>query len=122
MDQQTPVPAANGQIKSNGNGIWKAIGSFIVIFIAISVFTKGLGLFGDSFETSYYVAKYPSYSAASVKIDGYMHKDKSCCQKVADFFGAEVIKVKPSQEAGKNTYGQTLTYDDCFYYCSLCCY
>lgn len=49
-----------------------------------------------------------------------MHKSKSCCQKVADAFGATVIKVKPHNKAGTNEYGQTVKYEDAFYYCPLC--
>ena len=70
----------------------------------------------ESFS-SYYVATIHS----SVQVDGYMHKSKSCCQKVADAFNADVIRVKPNQSAGKNSYGQTVKYKDCFSYCPLCC-
>lgn len=69
----------------------------------------------------YYVAKLPSFNAGTVKVDGYMHKDKSCCQKVANKFGAEVIRVKPNNEAGVNEYGQSVSYEAAFYYCPLCC-
>ena len=116
--------ATQPTVQKKGNGLWRAIGGLIALFIIyeafIGIFGLG-GIFGGLFEPSYYVAKLPSYSAAAVKVDGYMHKDRSCCKKVADYFGAEVIRVKPSEKAGTNSYGQTVQYEDCFYYCPLCC-
>lgn len=96
------------------NNVWKGI---IGVLIAISL---TLAPFYNDWFSSYYVAKLPSYNAASVKVDGYLHKSKSCCQKVANAFDAEVIRVKPHQSAGTNSYGQTVKYKDCFSYCPLC--
>lgn len=104
-------------VKKSGNGRLKAIVGFIVFAIIVYIFING-GLFGSS----YYVAKLPSYNAATVKVDGYMHKSRSCCKKVADANGAEVIRVKPDQSARTNSYGQTIRYENCFNYCPLCCY
>ena len=88
----------------------------IVMFIIGQLFVFQIG----PFSPSYYVAKLPNYNAGTIKVDGYMHKSKSCCQKVADAFGATVIKVKPHNKAGTNEYGQTVKYEDAFYYCPLC--
>lgn len=116
-NQNENIVTETTQNKKGGSELLK----IIVVIIAIIIFTNlTFGGFGGIFESSYYVAKYPSYNAATVKIDGYMHKSKSCCQKVANAFGAEVIKVKPDQSAGTNSYGQTVKYKDCFYYCPLC--
>ncbi len=97
--------------------IWAKILSGVVVILVPVLIYSGI----VSFSPSYYVAKLPDYSAASVKIDGYMHRSKSCCQKVADAFGAEVIRVKPNEKAGTNSYGQVVKYNDCFTYCPLCC-
>ena len=107
-----PQPVVQHQ-KNNG-GLMKLISVIITIILILAPFHNTL------FETSYYVAKLPSISAASVKVDGYMHKSKSCCQKVANKFGAEVIRVKPNKSAGTNSYSQTVRYKDCFSYCPLC--
>lgn len=96
------------------NNVWNGIvGVLITISLTLTPF------YNDWFS-SYYVAKLPSINAASVKVDGYLHKSKSCCQKVANAFDAEVIRVKPNQSAGTNCYGQTIKYKDCFSYCPLC--
>lgn len=102
------------QRKKTNSALLKIVSVLIPIFLILAPF------YNDWFS-SYYVAKLPSYSAASVKVDGYMHKSKTCCQKVANTFDAEVIHVNPNQSAGTNSYGQTLKYKDCFYYCPLCC-
>lgn len=128
MNEQTPITeemsnsntgTATAQNRGSGGGLSKTIGGFIttaiIVYLLISVFD------GSCFSSSYYVAKLPSYNAATVQVDGYMHKSRSCCKKVADAFGAEVISVKPDQKAGTNSYGQTVHYKDCFYYCPLCC-
>ena len=105
------------QSKKTNNGLKGIVGVLITIALILAPFYNDW--FGNF--SSYYVAKLPSYNAASVKVDGYIHKSKSCCQKVADTFDAEVIRVKPNQSAGTNSYGQTVKYKDCFYYCPLCC-
>ena len=54
-------------------------------------------------------------------MDYHSKKDpQKKAQKVADAFGATVIKVKPHNKAGTNEYGQTVKYEDAFYYCPLC--
>lgn len=90
-----------------------------IIFTASNIMGSG-GLLG----TSYYIVKFSQFDAAAIKVDGYMHKSKSCCQKVADYLDSEttIIRVKPEGKAATNRYGQTLRYKDCFSYCPLCCY
>ena len=100
--------------RANGIRLWPLIVFIISMLITSPYF---IDLF---FSSSYYVAKLPQYSAGSVKVDGYMHKSKSCCEKVAEYFDADVIKVKPSDKAGTNSFGQTVKYEDAFYYCPLC--
>lgn len=107
------------QSQKNSNGLKIILGILISISLVLAPFYSDW--FGDFFGSTYYVAKLPSYNAASVQVDGYMHKSKSCCQKIANTFNAEVISVKPNQSAGENSYGQTVKYEDCFYYCPLCC-
>lgn len=94
----------------------KLYGVLVVIAIAVIV----IGLYLSNKGHKYYIAKLPQYSAGSVKVDGYMHKSKSCCQAVADKFGAEVIEVSPRDIAGTNSYGQSITYDKAFLHCPLC--
>ncbi len=103
------VPAKNNILRS------------IIGLVIIAVISYALYYGVTSFTPSYYVAKFPGHSAASVMVDGYMHKSRSCCQKVADTFGAEVIRIKPNQTAGTNSFGQAVQYNDRFYYCPLCC-
>ena len=103
-------------VQSNKNIVKGIIGLVIVAVISYILYTGSI-----PFSPSYYVAKLPDYSAASVKVDGYMHRSKSCCQKVADAFGAEVIRIKPNKKAGINSYGQEVKYRDCFSLCPLCC-
>lgn len=105
--------------KKSNSAFVKIVSGLIPLFLILAPFYNDW--FGDFFESSYYIAKLPSISAAAVKVDGYMHKDKSCCQNVANAFGAEVIHVKPKSEAGTNEYGQSVSYKDAFYYCPLCC-
>ncbi len=111
MDANIAAPA---QPKNN-------ILRIIIGLVIVAVIFYNLYFYAVSFSPSYYVAKFPHHSAASVKVDGYMHKSKSCCQKVADAFGAEVIRIKPNKKAGTNNLGQEVQYSDCFYYCPLCC-
>lgn len=103
------------QNNKNNNGIKGIVSLFIALALILAPF------YSDWFGSSYYVAKLPSYSAGSVKVDGYLHKSKSCCQKVANAFGAEVVRVNSNKSAGTNSYGQTIKYKDCFNYCPLCC-
>lgn len=104
--------------KKTKGGLMSGVGTIIAIILILSTYSDW---FGALFDSSYYVAKFSSFNAATLQVDGYMHKNKSCCQKVADAFNAEVIRVKPNQSAGTNSYGQTVRYKDCFYYCPLCC-
>lgn len=67
-----------------------------------------------------YVAKLPDFNAATIQVDGYLHKDRECCQKVADYFDAEVIAVRTKDKAGTNEIGQTNTYEQAFSFCPLC--
>ena len=95
----------------------KVIVITVLLFIAAGI----VFLFASYKSSEYYVAKMPDFSAGTVKVDGYMHKSKTCCQAVANRFGAEVISVKPRQRAGVNSYGQVLDYEDAFSYCPICC-
>ena len=56
------------------------------------------------------------------KIDGYMHKDKKCCQKVANAAGGKVIRINPKDKVGENSIGQEISYKDVYRYCPLCSY
>ena len=78
-------------------------------------------IWNSQVNTFYYVVKMPNFSAGTIKVDGYMHKSKTCCQAVANRFGAEVIRVRPKEKAGINEYGQVLDYEDAFNYCPICC-
>lgn len=115
-------PHSTNEQKTKSNA--KAINAFIKSekFVAIVLTIIPVLMINFYMHPSYYVAKMPNFSAGTVKVDGYMHKSKTCCQAVANRFGAEVIKVKPKQVAGTNEYGQTLDYEDAFNYCPICCY
>ena len=114
-DTTTNNNSKNVKQKNSNQAITGIIG-FLITLALISAPS-----YSNLFGSSYYVAKLPSYSAGSVKVDGYMHKSKSCCQQVANAFGAEVIRVNENASAGTNEYGQTVKYKDCFNYCPLCC-
>lgn len=90
----------------------------IIIFVLVTLTFSINFILGDRV----YVAKFPEYNAATVKVDGYLHRDKSCCQKVADLFDAEVISVRTKENAGTNEFGQTVTYSKAFSPCPLCYY
>lgn len=92
----------------------------LITVVSIVVIILGAAAVAGSIP-KYYVAKMPNYSAGELKVDGYMHKSKSCCEKVATHFGATVIEIKAGDEAGKNEYGQSIKYKDAFNYCPLCC-
>ena len=112
-----PETVKNNQITVKNNNANRSQ-IIISIFIAILLISS---FFPLKNYKNYYVAKMPSYSAGTIKVDGYMHKDKSCCQNIANAFGADVIRVKPKDKAGTNEYGQTISYEDAFNYCPLCC-
>ncbi len=106
----------NQQTTTVGGKVIRAIATIGGIVLASIIF------FNIITSSRYYVAKFPGYNAATVMVDGYLHKSKSCCQKVADAFGATVVSVGAKAKAGTNSYGQTVTYDAAFLYCPLCCY
>lgn len=80
----------------------------IAIMIILSVNSSG----------NYYVVSHPNYHPDIA----YIHKDKNCCQKLADSFGGSVMRINPKSKASENLYGQDLTYEDIFSYCPLCGY
>lgn len=80
----------------------------IAIMIIVSVNSSG----------NYYVVSHPNYHPDIA----YIHKDKNCCQKLADSFGGSVMRIDPKSKASENLYGQDLTYEDIFSYCPLCGY
>ena len=51
-----------------------------------------------------------------------MHKDKKCCQKVANAAGGKVIRINPKDKVGENSIGQEISYKDVYRYCPLCSY
>lgn len=84
---------------------------------------------------SYYIAQIPSeIGNASFNwtgvIDGYIHKDKKCCQSVVDYWNssltsgseleAELVKINPDSTAYKNRMGQAVSYEVALSYCPLC--
>ena len=107
----------NGYQKTKKKGGYIPIIVFVVCMSIVAI----MYFFAFYNSSKYYVAKMPNFSAGTVKVDGYMHKSKTCCQAVANQFGAEVIAVRPGQRAGVNSYGQVLKYSDAFNYCPICC-
>lgn len=89
------------------------ISATLAVVIAIGVIYSSISSSGK-----YYVVSYPYYHPDLA----YMHKDKNCCQKLADSFGGSVMCINPKDKASENLYGQALTYEDIFRYCPLCCY
>lgn len=98
---------------------WKEIG-FILGGTVVCGFLLVLFLFAICQAPTVYVAKLPDFNAATVQVDGYLHKSESCCRAVANAYGAEVIKVKTSDTAGKDQYGRSLSYEQVFYWCPRC--
>ncbi len=88
------------------------MGGILVLFLTIGSVIKP--------KAKYYVSKLPQYNAATVQVDGYIHKSESCCKKVADKFGAVVIEINPKDIAGYNEYGQAVTYEKAFRRCPYC--
>lgn len=96
----------------------KILAGILIVYAAIAL----ICILSNLFRPSYYVAKLPGYkSAATIQIDGYMHKSEACCQKVAAQFNADVIKIDPDARAGRTEYGQAVKYKAVFSYCPLCC-
>ena len=95
--------------------------TFLITISMIGFLVLGLTIahFADS-GNKYYVSKLPKYNAATVMVDGYIHKSKTCCKKVADKFGAEVIEVDLKDVAGYTEYGQAVTYEKAFKRCPYC--
>lgn len=92
----------------------------LLILLAMGGFLLMGGIIAKVVDHGYYVAKLPQYNAATVQVDGYIHKSKSCCQKVANKFGAEVIEIKLKDVAGYTEYGQAVTYEKAFLRCPYC--
>ena len=105
--------------KLQKKGTVKGIIIFLLIIGAFIAFGLTIGNIINP-GTKYYVAKLPQYNAATVQVDGYIHKSKSCCQKVADKFDAEVIEIKLKDVAGYTEYGQAVTYEKAFKRCPYC--
>lgn len=107
--------------KSAGSNQQKnAFASIVSILICLGL--AAYFIFPSFTSERYYVAKMSPYSASTFVIDGYMHKDKKCCQNVANAAGAKVIRINPKDKVGENSIGQEISYKDVYRYCPLCSY
>ena len=110
IPQEEPVKRGADSVQRKSNGtrvVLRIIGITLMCLFYLNLFNP-----------AYYVAKMPGYEF--LKVDGYLHKSKSCCQKAADFVGGKVIRVRAKQKAGTNSLGQTVHYIDTYNLCPLC--
>lgn len=133
--QQIQEPEFVQRQKGNSKW-WGVVAALWIVFgvlYVISTFSSG-GSGGDP-GPKYYVAQIPSeIGNASFNwtgvIDGYIHKDKECCQSVVNYWNssltsgsdleAELVKINPDSTAYKNRMGQAVSYEVALSYCPLC--
>lgn len=129
--QQNQEPDFVQKQKKKTNSI--LLGAMVVFVIAL----VASPIFAGSKSTGpkYYIAQIPSeIGNASFNwtgvIDGYIHKDKKCCQSVVNYWNssltngsdleAELVKINPDSTAYKNRMGQAVSYEVVLSYCPLC--
>ncbi|MCI9605269.1 MAG: hypothetical protein HFF03_01175 [Oscillospiraceae bacterium] len=127
--EQTPTNAKGGK----SNEVLSVLSIIITLIILINHF---LVVSKPTTGPQYYIAQIPSeVGKASFDwtgvIDGYIHKDKECCQSVVTYWNsaggaagsdlaAEVVKISPDSTAYKNYKGQSVSYKVALSYCPLC--
>lgn len=118
------------QKKKTNSILLGAMVVFVIAFVASPIFAGS-----KSTGPKYYIAQIPSeIGNASFNwtgvIDGYIHKDKKCCQSVVNYWNssltsgsdleAELVKINPDSTAYKNRMGQAVSYEVALSYCPLC--
>lgn len=121
--------------KKSSKRMWQLLAAFWIVFGVLCVVLSAIdGVERDS-GPRYYIAQIPSeIGNASFEwtgvIDGYIHKDKECCQSVVSYWNslessgvdltAEVVKISPDSTAYRNRMGQSVSYEVALSYCPLC--
>ena len=121
--------------KKNSKWFWGVIAALGIMLGILAVVLPSIDGVDRDPGPKYYVAQIPSeVGNASFEwtgvIDGYIHKDKECCQNVVNYWNssggdggelnAQVVKINPDSTAYKNYMGQSVSYEVALNYCPLC--